>query len=75
MSVWAALAWWVALSIPIGITLGRAIDRHHHQEETEMTTLAVAALVAASVGLTLTIIIARRDAAEARRADLFRGRS
>ena len=40
-----------------------------------MTTLAVAALVAASVGLTLTIIIARRAAAEARRADLFRGRS
>jgi hypothetical protein len=35
VSVWAALAWWVALSIPIGITLGRAIDRHHHQEETE----------------------------------------
>ena len=31
----AAAAWWVALSIPIGITLGRAIDRHHHQEETE----------------------------------------
>ncbi|WP_287664978.1 hypothetical protein [Accumulibacter sp.] len=40
-----------------------------------MTTLAVAALIAASVSLALTIIIARRDAAEARRADLFRGRS
>ncbi len=40
-----------------------------------MTTLTFAAIAAASVGLTLTIIIARRDAAEARRADLFRGRS
>lgn len=38
-------------------------------------TFAAIAAVSVSVSLALTIILARRDAAEARRADPFRGRS
>lgn len=40
-----------------------------------MTVLVASAVSAAAVSLTLTIIIARRDAETARRAGLFHGRT
>ena len=40
-----------------------------------MTVLAIAAAVAASMAFGLSIAIARMDVAEARRREMFRGRS